>query len=169
MWLAIRLEYCTSLCRLSTSAIVVGSAPDGFHMWTAKISEFLRGLSSKTASVGVFDRMPPSQYSSPSIRTAGNAGGSAPDAMMCFTPSSQSRLSKYRIWLVRTCAAPTVSLGVRMIGEEKVYDSVNILFGADLRQWTEHRPAALYFVEQPELRGTFLTINGTDRWGFLIH
>jgi putative polyketide hydroxylase len=61
------------------------------------------------------------------------------------------------------------ALGVRMIGEEKVYDSVNILFNADLRQWTEHRPAALYFVEQPQLRGTFLTINGTDRWGFLIH
>jgi 2-polyprenyl-6-methoxyphenol hydroxylase-like FAD-dependent oxidoreductase len=61
------------------------------------------------------------------------------------------------------------ALGVRMVGEEKVYDSVNILFNADLRQWTEHRPAALYFVEQPELRGTFLTINGTDRWGFLIH
>jgi hypothetical protein len=61
MWLAIRLEYCTSLCRLSTSAIVVGSAPDGFHMCTAKISEFLRGLSSNTASVGVFERMPPSQ------------------------------------------------------------------------------------------------------------
>jgi len=61
------------------------------------------------------------------------------------------------------------ALGVRMIGEEKVYDSVNILFGADLRQWTEHRAAALYFVEQPQLRGTFLTINGTDRWGFLIH
>ena len=61
------------------------------------------------------------------------------------------------------------ALGVRMIGEEKVYDSVNILFNADLRQWTEHRPSALYFVEQPDLRGTFLTINGTDRWGFLIH
>jgi 2-polyprenyl-6-methoxyphenol hydroxylase-like FAD-dependent oxidoreductase len=61
------------------------------------------------------------------------------------------------------------ALGVQMIGEEKVYDSVNILFNADLRQWTEHRPSALYFVEQPELRGTFLTINGTDRWGFLIH
>ena len=61
------------------------------------------------------------------------------------------------------------ALGVQMAGEEKVYDSVNILFNADLRQWTEHRPAALYFVEQPELRGTFLTINGTDRWGFLIH
>lgn len=60
-------------------------------------------------------------------------------------------------------------LGVRMLGEERVYDSVNILFHADLRQWVEHRPAALYFIEQPELRGTFLTINGADRWGFLIH
>ena len=60
-------------------------------------------------------------------------------------------------------------LGARMAGEERIYDSVNILFHADLAQWVEHRPAALYFIEQPELRGTFLTINGTDRWGFLIH
>src|SRR6202451_517710 len=61
------------------------------------------------------------------------------------------------------------ALGVKMTGEEKVYDSVNILFQADLTQWVEHRPAALYFVEQDELRATFLTINGRDRWGFLIH
>jgi putative polyketide hydroxylase len=61
------------------------------------------------------------------------------------------------------------ALGVPMIGEEKVYDSVNILFHADLWRWVEHRPAALYFVEQPDLRATFLTINGRDRWGFLIH
>ena len=55
------------------------------------------------------------------------------------------------------------------MGNEKVYDSVNILFHADLTQWVKDRPAALYFVEQDDLRGTFLTINGTDRWGFLIH
>jgi putative polyketide hydroxylase len=61
------------------------------------------------------------------------------------------------------------ALGVKMVGEEKVYDSVNILFHADLTQWVEHRPAALYFVELDDLRATFLTINGTDRWGFLIH
>jgi putative polyketide hydroxylase len=61
------------------------------------------------------------------------------------------------------------ALAVNMTGEEKVYDSVNILFHADLTQWVEHRPAALYFVEQDDLRATFLTINGTDRWGFLIH
>jgi 2-polyprenyl-6-methoxyphenol hydroxylase-like FAD-dependent oxidoreductase len=57
----------------------------------------------------------------------------------------------------------------KMIGREGVYDSVNILFNADLRRWVEDRPAALYFVEQPELRATFLTINAHDRWGFLIH
>ena len=61
------------------------------------------------------------------------------------------------------------ALGVKMIGEEKVYDSVNILFRGDLTQWVQHRPAALYFVELDDLRATFLTINGTDRWGFLIH
>ncbi len=57
----------------------------------------------------------------------------------------------------------------KMIGREGVYDSVNIVFQADLRPWTQHRPAALYFVEQPDLRATFLTINAHDRWGFLIH
>lgn len=61
------------------------------------------------------------------------------------------------------------ALDVKMIGEEKVYDSVNILFHADLTKWVAHRPAALYFVELDDLRATFLTINGTDRWGFLIH
>lgn len=60
-------------------------------------------------------------------------------------------------------------LDVRMLGQERVYDSVNILFNADLRPWTAHRPAALYFVEQPDLRATFLTINARDRWSFLIH
>ncbi|HZF86755.1 MAG TPA: FAD-dependent monooxygenase, partial [Burkholderiaceae bacterium] len=39
---------------------------------------------------------------------------------------------------------------------------------ADLTPWVRERPAALYLIEQPELRGTFLTINGTDRWGFLV-
>ena len=60
-------------------------------------------------------------------------------------------------------------LGVPMLGQENVYDSVNILLNADLRPWTADRPAALYFIEQPRLRGTFLTINGIDRWGFLVN
>jgi putative polyketide hydroxylase len=61
------------------------------------------------------------------------------------------------------------AVDVNMVGQEKVYDSVNILFQAELTQWVKDRPAALYFVEQEDLRATFLTINGTDRWGFLIH
>ena len=60
-------------------------------------------------------------------------------------------------------------LNVSMLGVQSIYDSVNILFNADLTPWTAHRPGALYFVEQPDLRATFLTINARDRWSFLIH
>jgi len=59
-------------------------------------------------------------------------------------------------------------LAVNMVGERDVYDSVNIHFKADLTRWVAERPAALYLIEQPELRGTFLTINGSDRWSFLV-
>ena len=75
-------------------------------------------------------------------------------------------------WVIAADGAQSrirAAMGVRMEGTEHIYDSVNILFHADLSAYTQHRPAALYFVEQPELRGTFLTINGRDRWGFLIH
>lgn len=60
-------------------------------------------------------------------------------------------------------------LGVKMLGRENVYDSVNIVLNADLTPWTAHRPSALYFIENEKIRGTFLTINATDRWGFLIN
>lgn len=59
-------------------------------------------------------------------------------------------------------------IGANTRGEHDVYDSVNIHFNADLTPWVDGRPAALYLVEQPDLRGTFLTINGTDRWSFLV-
>ena len=62
-----------------------------------------------------------------------------------------------------------MGLGVKMLGRESVYDSVNILFDADLRPWTAHRPAALYFIENPAMRGTFLTINPANRWGLLVN
>lgn len=61
------------------------------------------------------------------------------------------------------------ALGVTMQGKENVYESVNVLINADLRPWTEHRPAALYFIEHPSIKATFLTINGIDRWGFLVN
>ncbi|MES2197472.1 MAG: FAD-dependent monooxygenase [Pseudomonadota bacterium] len=60
-------------------------------------------------------------------------------------------------------------LGIGRSGEKDIYDSVNVHFRADLRPWVEDRPAALYLIEQPELRATFLTVNGADRWGFLVH
>ena len=59
-------------------------------------------------------------------------------------------------------------LGISRQGERDVYDSINIHFRADLTRWVNDRPAALYLIEQPDLRGTFMTINGTDRWGFLV-
>ena len=59
--------------------------------------------------------------------------------------------------------------GIRMIGREAVYESVNILLRADLSPWTAERPAALYFVDNPAVGGTFLTINGRDRWGLLAN
>jgi putative polyketide hydroxylase len=59
-------------------------------------------------------------------------------------------------------------LGTRMLGRENVYDSINILFNADLTPWTAHRPAGPYFIENDRIRGSFLTINGRDRWAFLI-
>ena len=61
------------------------------------------------------------------------------------------------------------ALGIAMQGEKDVYDSVNVLLEADLRPWTQDRPAALYFIENEELRATFLTINAHDRWGFLVN
>ncbi|KIZ46784.1 MULTISPECIES: FAD-dependent monooxygenase [Rhodopseudomonas] len=61
------------------------------------------------------------------------------------------------------------ALGIGRTGEKDIYDSVNVHFRADLRPWVEDRPASLYLIEQPELRATFLTVNGADRWGFLVH
>ncbi|MGI8551577.1 MAG: FAD-dependent monooxygenase [Dehalococcoidia bacterium] len=60
-------------------------------------------------------------------------------------------------------------LGIQMQGEPALYRSLNILLRADLTPWVADRPSALYFVEQPGLRGTFLTINGVNRWGFLVN
>jgi len=60
-------------------------------------------------------------------------------------------------------------LGIALTGRPFLYRSVNVLLRADLTPWTAYRPAALYFVEQADLRATFLTINGVNRWGFLVN
>ena len=61
------------------------------------------------------------------------------------------------------------ALDIPIEGNPFLYRSVNVLMHADLTPWVADRPAALYFIEQPDLRATFLTINGANRWGFLIN
>src|SRR5262249_50232094 len=61
------------------------------------------------------------------------------------------------------------SLGIAMHGNAGIYRSINVLLNADLTPWVADRPAALYFIEQPGLKATFLTINGVNRWGFLTN
>jgi hypothetical protein len=61
------------------------------------------------------------------------------------------------------------ALGIAMQGTPGLYRSINVLLNADLTRWVADRPAALYFIEQPGLKATFLTINGVNRWGFLIN
>ena len=58
------------------------------------------------------------------------------------------------------------ALGIAMQGRGVLNDGLNVLLHADLRRWTDDRPAPLYFIEHPEARGTFATCNGLDRWVF---
>jgi len=60
-------------------------------------------------------------------------------------------------------------LEVPMHGMNPVYRSVNVLLNADLTPWVKNRPSAVYLVHQNNLRATFMTINGVNRWGFLIN
>lgn len=61
------------------------------------------------------------------------------------------------------------ALGIPLHGTAEVYRSINVLMHADLSPWVKDRPAAIYLIRQPALRCTFMTINGVNRWGFLIN
>jgi putative polyketide hydroxylase len=61
------------------------------------------------------------------------------------------------------------ALGIPLHGTSEVYRSINVLMRADLSPWVKDRPAAIYLIRQPGLRCTFMTINGVNRWGFLIN
>ena len=55
MWLSARLAYWMSFWRPSTCQIDCGSGATGCQTLTPKITESRRGLSSSTASIGVFE------------------------------------------------------------------------------------------------------------------
>jgi len=61
------------------------------------------------------------------------------------------------------------ALGISMRGVPELYRSVNVLMNADLTPWVKDRPAAIYLIQRPGLRATIMTINGVNRWGFLIN
>lgn len=61
------------------------------------------------------------------------------------------------------------ALGISMRGLAEIYRSVNVLLNADLTPWVKNRPSAIYLIQQGDLRATFMTINGVNRWGFLIN
>src|SRR5688572_14953275 len=61
------------------------------------------------------------------------------------------------------------ALGVAMHGVPELYRSVNLLLNADLTKWVKDRPAAIYIIQHEGLRATLMTINGVNRWGFLIN
>jgi 2-polyprenyl-6-methoxyphenol hydroxylase-like FAD-dependent oxidoreductase len=92
-------------------------------------------------------------------------------ATLTNTKSGATEQVKARYMIAADGAQSRVraALGIGMIGVRDVYDSVNVLLEADLRPWTQDRPAALYFIENEEMRATFLTINAHDRWGFLVN
>ena len=85
------------------------------------------------------------------------------------TGATEQVRARYMIAADGTQSRIRTALGIAMRGQKDVYDSVNVLIKADLREWTSHRPAALYFIENEGLRATFLTINAHDRWGFLVN
>lgn len=85
------------------------------------------------------------------------------------TGGTEQVRARYMIAADGTQSRVRGALGIAMQGQKDVYDSVNVLIEADLREWTNHRPAALYFIENEGLRATFLTINAHDRWGFLVN
>ncbi|MDQ8728300.1 FAD-dependent monooxygenase [Bradyrhizobium sp. LHD-71] len=78
-------------------------------------------------------------------------------------------LAKYVIAADGAHSPLRAMIGIERTGERDIYDSVNVHCRVDLRPWVDERPAALYYIDQPDLRATFLTINGSDRWGFLVH
>ena len=117
------------------------------------------------------ERQPPGELRFNTELTSFEQDGSGVVATLTntVTGATEKVRAQYMIAADGTQSRVRNALGIAMHGEKDVYDSVNVLLEADLRPWTQDRPAALYFIENEKLRGTFLTINAHDRWGFLVN
>lgn len=58
------------------------------------------------------------------------------------------------------------ALGIAMAGLPELSTMVGIYFHADLRRWTDERPALLYWVMNSDAPGTFIALDGEERWMF---
>jgi putative polyketide hydroxylase len=83
------------------------------------------------------------------------------------TGSDETVRAAYLIAADGARSAVRTALGIEMHGRGVLYHGINVLAHADLRPWVADRPSALYFIEDPQVRGTFATVNGSDRWAFL--
>ncbi len=59
------------------------------------------------------------------------------------------------------------SLGIELIGPQRIRSFVMIHFGADLRSVVADRPAALYWNLDPEAPGTFIAHDIDDEWVYM--
>lgn len=59
------------------------------------------------------------------------------------------------------------SLGIEMVGPDRLRDVVMIYFGADLRSLVKDRPGALHWVCDPECAGTFVAHDLDREWVFM--
>ena len=57
-------------------------------------------------------------------------------------------------------------LGIEMNGPRELARFVAMYFHADLSEWTEGRPAVLYWIVNPEAQGVFIALDGHSRWTF---
>ena len=55
-------------------------------------------------------------------------------------------------------------LGIGQSGPRDIGHYINVYFRANLNQWVADRPAILYWVAAPDVRGVFQPLDGDERW-----
>lgn len=95
------------------------------------------------------------------------SGGAGADRVRATVRSANGAESVIEAsWVIAADGAASFvrrNLGVAMEGGKDLATLVNCHFRADLRRWTDHRPAALYWTTAPA-RNVFQKIDADDRW-----